>query len=67
MHLGSGAGVEHAGLASARFPTGRTSVEEVLRLALRSLGVDALREDWPDVLDETQGAYEAWRTWPSPN
>ncbi len=30
------------------------------------LGVAPLREDWQEVLSETQTAHETWRTWPTP-
>jgi hypothetical protein len=46
------------------FPTGRVSLEDVLRLAIREFGVEPARDDWEEVLDETQATYEEWRTWP---
>lgn len=51
-------------LARAHLPTGRVSIEEVLRMAITKLGVEPLREDGKEFLDRTQQAYEAWRTWP---
>jgi hypothetical protein len=64
LHLGAGAEVGRTELASAHLPTGRVSIEEVLRLAITELGVEPLRDDWREVLERTQAAYETWRTWP---
>ena len=65
LHLGAGAEVGRLDVANAHLPTGRVALEEVLRLAIDELGVEPLRSNWREVLDETQGAYEAGRTWPS--
>lgn len=46
----------------AHIPTGRVAVEQVLRLAIDEFGVEA-GEDWPRVFAETQGRFEAYRTW----
>ena len=49
----------------SHLPAGRVSLEEVLRLAVKHLGVEPRRDDWDDVPETTtQGIYEAWRTWP---
>lgn len=45
-------------------PTGRVSVEEVLRFAFDDLDIDPLKDDWRDIFDRTQAAFEEWRTWP---
>ena len=63
-HLGAASGVRHEALAKQHLPSGRVSIEEVLRLAI-ALGTEPLRKDWEDVLDETETAYEAVRSWPS--
>lgn len=63
LHLGLAATVGYAPLAEAHVPTGRVPLEQVLRLAIRDLGVRPLREDWRDVLEATQSAHETWRTW----
>ncbi len=47
-------------------PSGRISLEEVIRLAITDYGATPLRPDWEDVLNETQGNFEDWRTWPDP-
>ena len=58
----------HLHVAGGRFgechlPTGRVSLEEVLRLLLAELDVRPLRDDWPAVLDEVEAAFREWRTW----
>jgi hypothetical protein len=67
LHLGAGAHVERHDLSAAHLPTGRISIEEMLRLAIDELGVEPLRADWRDVMDTSQVAHEKWRTWPQPS
>jgi hypothetical protein len=50
-------------LGKAHIPTGRISLEQVLRLLLADLGVEPRREKWREILDEAQGLHEVWRTW----
>jgi hypothetical protein len=65
LHLYAGAGVgEYDILNKAHFPTGRIALEEVLQLAITHFGVRPLRDDWMDIFERTQGAFEQWRTWP---
>jgi hypothetical protein len=33
-------------------------------MAIADLGIQPIRDDWEDVLQATQAAYEQWRTWP---
>jgi len=61
MHVGPGTGAEKA-FDRFHFPTGRIS-EQVLRLAITDFDVEMRRDDWADVLDTSQAAYEEWRTW----
>jgi hypothetical protein len=63
IHIGEAAELGWDGLQGAHVPSGRISIEEVLRFAIAELGVEALRPDWPEVLETTQGQYEIWRTW----
>lgn len=64
MHIRSDIRVGPRDLHKYHLPTGRVALEEVLRQAITELGVDAIRDDWREVLDDTQAAYEAYRTWP---
>lgn len=49
--------------ARVHVPTGRTSVEEVIRFAIRELDVVAARADWADTLHRTENRWRGWRTW----
>jgi hypothetical protein len=39
-------------------PTGRVSLESVIRFAIQELGVRPLRPDWERILDDGQAAFE---------
>ncbi len=64
LHVGPGTGANAGGINKMHFPTGRVSLESVLRLAIQEFGVKPVRPDWRKVLGETEARYEAWRTWP---
>lgn len=64
-HLGVGVLSGDHPLVGAHLPSGRVALEDVLWLALDELGVEPRRDDWPEVLETTRGAFEEWRTWPS--
>jgi hypothetical protein len=63
LHLGSGLGTGNPQLPKKHIPTGRISLEEVIRMAIRELGVEPLRDDWEEVLAESEEAFTRWRTW----
>ncbi len=44
-------------------PTGRISVEGVLRFVVAELGVRPLRADWSAVLDQAEASFREQRTW----
>ena len=50
-------------LARAHIPSGRVPLEVVIRSAIQDLGVAPRRSDWSDVLDESERAWNRWRTW----
>lgn len=50
-------------LAGCHIPTGRVSVESVVRFLVLELGVRTLRGDAGTVLDEGEARFEDWRTW----
>jgi hypothetical protein len=50
-------------LHGCHLPTGRTSLEEIIRLLLAELAVEPLRHDWVQVLEATEAAFREWRTW----
>jgi hypothetical protein len=67
LHIGNGLladpTVIRAGdFANAHIPTERLSLEAVIRFAIMELEVEPLRDDWADVLDETEGVFKARRT-----
>lgn len=49
--------------AKAHLPTGRVSVESVLRMLLLDLGVPPQRGDWAEVLDTAEAPFLAHRRW----
>lgn len=64
LHIGPGTGADIGGINKYHFPTGRVSLEGVLRLAIEEFGVTPARADWKTVLRSTEARYEAYRTWP---
>ena len=58
LHLEAAALVGREDVAEAHLPTNRVALEDVLRLAISSFGVRPLRDDWSEILDSTQGAFE---------
>lgn len=64
IHVRSGGTLGGVDVDRIHFPTGRVALENVLRMAIQELGVSPQRDDWAEVLDSTQAAYEEWRTWP---
>lgn len=63
LHLGAVMSSNLGGLEKAHIPTGRVALEDLLRFAITELGVEPQRDDWQEVLSETQGKFEDWRTW----
>ncbi len=63
LHLGVATGISHAGLREAHLPTGRVSLESIVRLAIEAFGVRPLRADWRRVLDQGEAAFNRRRTW----
>lgn len=62
LHVGAAMGPNAATILGGHVPTGRVAMEDVLRLLIE-LGVQPRRDDWQAVLDETQSAFERWRSW----
>jgi hypothetical protein len=50
-------------LTGLHLPTGRVSVESVLRMLLTEFGVRPCRADWEVVLNATEAAFVEWRMW----
>ncbi len=51
-----------AALVRAHLPTGRISLESVIRLAIRELGVEPIKREWEAILNETEEAFKRDRT-----
>jgi hypothetical protein len=49
--------------SAAHLPTGRVSIESVLRLLLDDLGVTARRRDYAKVLDDAERPFIRHRRW----
>jgi hypothetical protein len=63
LHVYPATGISHPDLLKRHIPTGRVSLEAVFRYAIVELNVEPLRDDWVEVLDASQEAFEQWRTW----
>ena len=62
LHVDGGTGSVRIG-RKGHVPTGRVSLEGVVRFAIEELGVRPLRSDWHKILDEGQRAFDTARTW----
>jgi hypothetical protein len=50
LHLGPSAEVRRDSLLTAHLPTGMVALQDVIRLAIESFGVVAVRQDWERAL-----------------
>ena len=53
-HLHVGGRTPSVGLSKAHLPTGQVSLAAVVRMAITELGVEPLRPDWREVLDQAE-------------
>jgi hypothetical protein len=53
LHFGPAADIGFKPLVKAHIPSGRIAIEDVIRLPIRELGIQPLREDWETVLAES--------------
>ena len=54
---------EYQELLHGHFPTGRVSIERLVRFLIVELAVEPVRGDWQTVLDRTNTIFERYRTW----
>lgn len=47
----------------AHYPTGRVSLESVIRICIAEYGVSAMRDDWTEVLDRRETDFQTYRSW----
>ena len=63
-HLGSTQLRDDAVLSyKAHHPTGRISLESVVRTRIGEYGVSPMREDWAELLAAKEADFEVYRTW----
>jgi len=55
MHLGAGTGMARRELFRAHLPTGRITLEDMVRLTIIEFGVQPYRDDWREVLAANEG------------
>jgi hypothetical protein len=64
LHVGGAACQDGASLLSrTHLPTGRITLEQIVRLAIEELDVHPLRGDWQEILAASDEAFRQWRTW----
>lgn len=68
LHIGAALTGEHPPLRpetlhKAHIPTGRVSLESVVRLAITEFGVVPLRANWEGILQRTEEAFVTHKTW----
>lgn len=63
-HVGSSQITSHAVLSGFKHvPTGRVSLESVIRSLITDMGVVPKRPGWEAVLDDSEDRFRQWRTW----
>lgn len=63
LHLNAQSGVLKQGLNKIHFPTGRMSIEELVRFLIEDIHASPLREDWNDILRANLDRFERYRSW----
>ena len=64
VHIGHTQLAEDAVLSGkAHYPTGRISLESVIRTCIAEYGVSAQRPDWEETLALRESDFEAYRSW----
>ncbi len=55
-----------ARISGLHVPSGRVAFESIIRMLIDDLHVIPNRDDWQEVLAETEQRFQAFRTWPAP-
>lgn len=64
LHLGDSQLIDGASLTSKQHvPTGRVSLEQVIRYLIVEHGIEPRHDDWDNTLTLTHGVFELYRTW----
>jgi hypothetical protein len=59
IHAAAGAGITH----KQHHPSGRVSLEQVVRFCSEELHAIPLREDWNEILSFNEGRFKLYRSW----
>lgn len=62
LHIPKNTGPPVHFLINKHIPTARIPIEDVVRFMIQEVGVDPCRNDWQDVLKETEAIFTANRT-----
>ena len=67
LHIGSAllagqTAIRPGDLHHAHIPTGRVSLEAVVRLAITEFGVKPRMGNWEEILQRTEAAFQQWKT-----
>lgn len=60
--IGTQPAIRPKNLRKAHIPTGRVSLEAVIRLAIEEFGVTPLHPGWQEILTRTEAAFTRWKT-----
>jgi hypothetical protein len=63
LHVRSEHRLLRLALKNLHIPTGRASLEEVVRLLVDELRVEPARTDWRSLIEETEARFRGYRTW----
>lgn len=63
IHFNARSGVLKRSVSKYHFPTGRMSIEELIRFLIEEEQATPTRSDWSEVLQRNLECFEAYRTW----
>jgi hypothetical protein len=59
VHAATGTGMSH----KQHHPSGRMSLEQVVRFCIQEMGAQPLRDDWDKILGFNEGRFKLYRSW----
>lgn len=66
LHIGSAQIGRDAVISEAHhLPTGRITVEEIIRMAIKEFEIEPYDENWRDTLDLSETPHKLYRSWPT--
>ncbi len=63
LHIRDDADATNHYLINRHIPTGRVSLEDVVRFAIQEMNINSRDANWATVLDQTEAVFRADRTW----